>query len=51
MICGIGGDGGVSMVYRRRGNSALLSAVIAAWIRNFMFANIAIAIFLFGEER
>ena len=33
------------------GRSALLPAVIAAWIPNFMFANIAIAIFLFGEER
>ncbi len=34
-----------------RGRSALLPAVIAAWIPNFMFAMIAIAIFLFGEER
>jgi hypothetical protein len=25
--------------------------VVAAWIPNFMFAMIAIAIFLFGEER
>jgi lipopolysaccharide export system permease protein len=33
------------------GRSALLPAVIAAWIPNFMFAMIAIAIFLFGEER
>ncbi|MGO9798869.1 MAG: LPS export ABC transporter permease LptG [Candidatus Binatus sp.] len=33
------------------GRSALLPAVVAAWIPNFMFAMIAIAIFLFGEER
>ena len=33
------------------GRSALLPAVIAAWIPNFMFAMIAVAIFLFGEER
>jgi lipopolysaccharide export system permease protein len=33
------------------GRSGLLPAVIAAWIPNFMFAMIAIAIFLFGEER
>jgi|GEM_PF-7014239 len=33
------------------GCSALLPAVIAAWIPNFMFAMIAVAIFLFGEER
>jgi len=33
------------------GRSALLPAVVAAWIPNFMFVMIAIAIFLFGEER
>ena len=33
------------------GRSALLPAMIAAWIPNFMFAMIAVAIFLFGEER
>jgi len=33
------------------GRSGLLPAVIAAWIPNFMFAMIAVAIFLFGEER
>ncbi len=33
------------------GRSGLLPAVIAAWIPNFMFAMIAVSIFLFGEER
>ena len=33
------------------GRSALLPAPVAAWIPNFMFAMIAISIFLFGEER
>ena len=33
------------------GRSGLLMPVVAAWIPNFMFAMIAIAIFLFGEER
>ena len=33
------------------GRSGLLPAVVAAWIPNFMFAMIAISIFLFGEER
>jgi lipopolysaccharide export system permease protein len=33
------------------GRSGLLPAMVAAWIPNFMFAMIAIAIFLFGEER
>jgi len=33
------------------GRSALLPAWIAAWIPNFMFAVIAIGIFMFGEER
>lgn len=33
------------------GRSALLPAVVAAWIPNLMFAMIAAAIFLFGEER
>jgi lipopolysaccharide export system permease protein len=33
------------------GRSGLLPAAIAAWIPNFMFAMIAISIFLFGEER
>ncbi|HEY9157551.1 LPS export ABC transporter permease LptG [Candidatus Binatus sp.] len=33
------------------GRSALLPAVVAAWIPNFMFAMIAVSIFLFGEER
>jgi len=33
------------------GRSGLLPAAIAAWIPNFMFAMIAVAIFLFGEER
>ena len=33
------------------GRSALLPAAVAAWIPNFMFAMIAISIFLFGEER
>jgi lipopolysaccharide export LptBFGC system permease protein LptF len=29
----------------------LLPAIVAAWIPNFMFAVIALSIFLFGEER
>jgi lipopolysaccharide export system permease protein len=33
------------------GRSGLLPAVIAAWLPNFMFAMIAMSIFLFGEER
>ena len=33
------------------GRSGLLPAGVAAWIPNFMFAMIAISIFLFGEER
>src|SRR5271155_2184882 len=33
------------------GPSGLLPPPVAAWIPNFMFAMIAIAIFLFGEER
>jgi lipopolysaccharide export system permease protein len=33
------------------GRSGLLPALVAAWIPNFMFAMIAISIFLFGEER
>jgi lipopolysaccharide export system permease protein len=33
------------------GRSGLLPAAIAAWIPNFMFAMIAVSIFLFGEER
>ncbi|MDB5107612.1 MAG: permease [Candidatus Binatus sp.] len=33
------------------GRSALLPAWVAAWLPNFMFAMIAISIFLFGEER
>ena len=33
------------------GRSGLLPPPIAAWIPNFMFAMIAISIFLFGEER
>jgi lipopolysaccharide export LptBFGC system permease protein LptF len=33
------------------GRSALLVPWIAAWIPNFMFAMIAIGIFMFGEER
>jgi len=33
------------------GRSGLLPAAIAAWIPNFMFAMIAVAIFLLGEER
>ncbi|MGH7926015.1 MAG: LPS export ABC transporter permease LptG [Candidatus Binatus sp.] len=33
------------------GRSALMPAVVAAWIPNFMFAMIAVGIFLFGEER
>jgi lipopolysaccharide export system permease protein len=33
------------------GRSAILPAVVAAWIPNFMFAMIAVGIFLFGEER
>jgi lipopolysaccharide export LptBFGC system permease protein LptF len=35
----------------RLGRSGLLPAAIAAWIPNFMFAMIAVSIFLFGEER
>jgi lipopolysaccharide export system permease protein len=33
------------------GRSGLLLPAIAAWVPNFMFAMIAISIFLFGEER
>jgi lipopolysaccharide export system permease protein len=33
------------------GRSGLLPAVVAAWIPNFMFAMIAVGIFMFGEER
>jgi lipopolysaccharide export system permease protein len=33
------------------GRSGLLSAVVAAWLPNFMFTMIAFSIFLFGEER
>ncbi len=33
------------------GRSGLLAAWIAAWLPNFMFAMIALSIFLFGEER
>jgi lipopolysaccharide export system permease protein len=33
------------------GRSGLLPSVVAAWIPNFMFAVIAVSIFLFGEER
>jgi lipopolysaccharide export system permease protein len=33
------------------GRSAILPSMVAAWIPNFMFAMIAIGIFMFGEER
>jgi lipopolysaccharide export system permease protein len=33
------------------GRSGLLPAGVAAWIPNFMFAMIAVGIFMFGEER
>jgi len=37
--------------YVTLGRSGLLPGMIAAWMPNFMFAMIALSIFLFGEER